>query len=246
MKILTAHSVDTLRIESFKNPKVIFDPMEDLIARFKLVSVEVPVEVDSTALLQLLCDEKDKFSGDRTNVPLVRNAIQGMDALSATDERFWLSITVGNANSYAAPRWFDPAAEQELQATAVSNHWFARTSRDFIRNQAIARLWWLGEYVESLDTLDIQDALEVLFWNSDLQSQFVGRPTSMSSRKVGASILGVMKEVKDSGVTYDREKFRRLCSAIDLKLGRQLLPGLGHQQLDDVIRSVAKKLYALP
>jgi hypothetical protein len=67
----------------------------------------------------------------------------------------------------------------------------------------------------------------------------------MSSRKIGNAILKVMKQVKESGEAYDRNKFRRLCSAIDLKLGRQLLLGLSHQQLDDTIYTLASKLYDL-
>lgn len=246
MKILTSHSVDTLRIECFQNPGTILDSFDSIVGKFGLETVEYPLDVDETVVRKLSCNFSEKFAGDVANVAIVRKAFAGLDALAATDERVWVSLLLTHATDYARDRWWDPKVSHQSKVSAVSNHWFATSSRGFIRDHAISRLWWLGEYTESLDAIDSSLALEVLFWNSDLQSQFLGRPTVMSSRKIGDSILRVMKEVKDQGDVYDRDKFRRLCSSVDLKLGRQLLLGLGHQQLDLEVRAIATKLYPLP
>jgi hypothetical protein len=173
----------------------------------------------------------------------VRASFGKISPLIALDERFWVSVTLAHYKEYFLDRWFDKEAEPEVATRILDNHLFAASSRRFIRDQAVSRLWWAGKIASELEGVSLESALEVMFWNSDLLSQVTSRPSTASSSALTGAVIHYMLDFKKSGMSFDRKKFRRLMAELDLLMGRSLLFAISQQVLKSRVETIAAEVF---
>lgn len=243
MKILNVESLDRLRIHLLENPMDILLDYEALSEKLKLSFVNLELDLNLQELEPLIGTRKQEVSEELPNVMKVRVSFGKVSPLVALDERFWVSITLSHYKEYFLDRWFDKEAEPEVATRILDNHLFAASSRRFIRDQAVSRLWWAGKVASDLEGVSLNSALEVMFWNSDLLSQITSRPSTASSSAVTGAVIQYMLDFKKSGKSFDRKRFRRLMAELDLLMGRSLLFALSQQALKSRVQAIATEVF---
>lgn len=243
MKTLKLESLDRLRIHLLENPMDILLDYEALCEKLKLSFVNLELDLNLEELEPLVGTRKQEVSDELPNVMKIRASFGKISPLVALDERFWVSITLSHYKEYFLDRWFDKEAEPEVATRVLDNHLFAASSRRFIRDQAVSRLWWAGKVASDLEGVSLDSALEVMFWNSDLLSQITSRPSTASSSALMGAVIHYMHKVKKSGKSFDRKKFRRLMAELDLLMGRSLLFALSTQALQSKVDTIATEVF---
>lgn len=243
MRILKLESLDRLRIHLLENPMDILLDYGALCENLKLSFVNLEVDLNLEELETLTGLRKQEVSEELPNVIKVMASFGKLPTLAALDERFWVSITLSHYKEYFLDRWFDKEAEPEVASRVLENHLFASSSRRFIRDQAVSRLWWAGKVARNIESVPLDSALEVMFWNSDLLSQITSRPSTASSAALTGAVIHYMHKIKNSGKPFDRNKFRRLMAELDLLMGRSLLFALSTQALQSKVDTIATEVF---
>ncbi len=244
MKILKLESLDRLRIHLLENPTDIFLEYGVLCENLKLSFVNLEVNLKLEELEPLTGARQQEVSEELPNVIKVMASFGKLSTLAALDERFWVSITLSHYKEYLLERWFDKEAEPEVASRVLENHLFASSSRRFIRDQAVSRLWWAGKVARNIESVPLESVLEVMFWNSDLLSQITSRPSTASSAALTGAVIQYMHKFKKSGKPFDRKRFRRLMAELDLLMGRSLLFALSPQALKSRVEEVATEVFS--
>ena len=240
MKILTSHSLDTLRIHLYSEPKEVKKDFDQLAAELDLKFVELPININVNDSVALSGSRSQPISEEVANVVQIGKSLKGLSSLLALDERLWVTVTLSHHRDYFLSRWFDDSGDVEDAKKSIDNHLFATTSRRFIRDQAISRLWWASKIAGDLNGFDSAKALETMFWNSELLSQITSRPSTASSSAITREVVRIMYERKTKGWPFDRAKFRKLMASLDLALGRNLMFSLPDELLRVRIERIAK------
>ena len=98
---------------------------------------------------------------------------------------------------YVSVRWQSSAQSNDpgKQSNFVQSHWLRGGIVDARRANAIARLWWLGEFsdraAEYSDTYSADDFLEAMTNHVNLYHQFLSRPNLISRSKLVAALYEV-------------------------------------------------------
>jgi hypothetical protein len=152
-----------------------------------------------------------------------------------------VSLSLGHYREYFHNRW--PLGKNADLENHLDNHLFAPDVRRRFRDQALARLWWVGRFVKR-NLGQVEDkAYSVLFdIESDVLSQFQTRPALFSVSSLARAIVEVSFEAflnpnSKEKISYDRDRFRDFLIEIDLENGRQLLP---HRDYETVYSQVKK------
>jgi len=243
LKILKLESLDRLRIHLLENPMDILIEHGALCEKLKLSFVNLEVDLNLEELEPLTGTRKQEVSEELPNVTKVMASFGNISPLVALDERFWVGITLSHYKEYFLDRWFDKEAEPEVATRVIDNHLFASSSRRFIRDQAVSRLWWAGKVASNIESVSLDSALEVMFWNSDLLSQITSRPSTASSSALMGAVIEHMLEFKKAGKSFDRKRFRRLMAELDLLMGRSLLFALHPQALKSRVVTIATEVF---
>jgi hypothetical protein len=184
------------------------------------------------------------LSEDITNVKLVREALPGLETAVATDERLWVTLALNQFHDYSVHRWYN-GQPKPYQENYFRNHVLAAGVRDRWRNQSISRLWWVGHYASQLGQ-DVFDAtLELFFYNSDLGSQLLGKPSIGSSREIARAIVMVVHDelLGSKTSTWDRNKFRTFMKRMDLLTGRRVLETVPSAKLQGEVRTLFRSIH---
>lgn len=242
MKILSSQGLDTLRFHLYSKPNDVCRDFEQLASELALKFVELPIDVKSTGTMKLSGSKNQSVSDEVQNVLIVRDSLGKLTPLLALDERLWVTLTLSQYREYFVSRWFDGSGNDEAAVKSLDNHLFATTSRRFIRDQAISRLWWAGKIASDLKGVDENIALETMFWNSELLSQITSRPTTASSSALTGEVIRIMHERKSQNLNFERDKFRKLMATIDLTLGRNLVFALPADVLRAKVVQIAESI----
>ena len=178
---------------------------------------------------------------DGENCIAIKSIISGLNPAQATDERLWTTLCFETFSKYTNSRW--PLSRAKTPKNHVNEHWFAKTNRNRIRDNAISRLWWMAEIAERVPNTSIEQVLEILFFNSDYRSSLLERNSSANSLNVLASIIKVSKDAFDDGNEYDRENFRSFMKQIDLIGKRTVLPSLEIETLIKLFQPIYQNAY---
>jgi len=239
LRILTSYSLDTLRVHLYSKPRDVKRDLHQLSLELDLKFVEMPLELNTDEPLGLLGSRNQPVSEEVPNVLKLRESLSGLPTLLALDERLWVTLTLSLHREYFLSRWFDDSGDDDDARKTLDNHLFATTNRRFIRDQALSRLWWAGKIASDLKGIETSEALETIFWNSELLSQLTSRPTTASSSALSSEVVRIMHLRKTKGLDFDRDKFRKLMAALDLALGRNLMFSLPAEVLRSKVEQIA-------
>lgn len=241
MRVLSSESLEQLRNIIREDEKFVLEPLEDLVSRYSLSMVTS--ELDLPKKFDLLPPVNDSWSGnrDRENAGLILSLLPGLSRANATDERFWVTLAFREALEYSVLRWGGIKCDNKL----ILNHWFAPSSRAKWRDHSVARLWYVSSFASSLDGIAHDDALEVLYSNSELLNSFLGRPRTTSSNRVASKLIRLLHESKDDSgnLKFDRNRFRILMKEIDLRSGMVLANALEDSDFDEFFDEIFRRIY---
>ena len=241
MNVLSASSVETLRVAITKSPELVTEDFSNLVDDLNLQFVSFNADINIQGQLLLPEGMTQETNKDSENCIAIKSIISGLNPAQATDERLWTTLCFETFSDYTNSRW--PLSRAKTPKNHVNEHWFAKTNRNRIRDNAISRLWWMAQIAERVPNTSIEQVLEILFFNSDYRSSLLERNSSANSLNVLASIIKVSKEAFDNGDEYNRENFRYFMKQVDLVGKRTVLPSLDIDNLIELFRPLYKNAY---
>lgn len=241
MRVLTTLSLDKLKVNLSTNPLDATKDFEDLVSECGLEFVELEIELGADDGAELVGSKSQPISEEISNVKIVWNSIGRISSLIALDERFWVTLTLAQHHKYLLSRWFEKTGGLDKARTSLDNHLFATSSRRFIRDQALSRLWWAARIAHNLPGIEPNAALETMFWNSDLLSQITTRPGTASSNELTSQILLLMHDRKLRKLDFARDPFREFMKQVDITLGRNVVFSLPTEVLRDRVAEIGKR-----
>jgi len=185
---------------------------------------EAPIEIDDVKLCTLKKPIPHKLY-DVDNALVVGNAMSGLGAYQAGDERLWAYLTHTFMLDYARARWPIPKDDSKAKGH-IEKHFFGRGLRDRERDNAASRLWWFHHVASRTDGLPPEKALEILLLQTDVRATLLERPTTAQSIHIFSA---VMAKLADSYVGKQNLFVRATFRAMIMKLN-----GLGGHNLLDV------------
>ena len=244
LAVLSSDSVEKLRnyLPQHYNALVDFD--DDIKHDLGLIFVPTHYEFDGNgATLEHPVSRDQVGFRDAENCVRILKFLPNLTAADATDERLWTTLATFQFRDYVLARW--PVTEQKAEERDqyVRNHWFAAGVRGRMRNNAISRLWWMGHIATKIPGRSMEEVFEVLFYNSDYRSSLLERNTSANAINVTAGILEVTKRAYETGVQFNRERFRDFMKDVDFLGGRINLASLSVEQVIEVTTPLYKKAY---
>jgi hypothetical protein len=176
---------------------------------------------------------------DKDNARKLYESLSQLSAVEAADERLWVSLALGHYADYFHNRW--PCSPKTDLTSHLNSHLFAPDTRRRFRDQAIARLWWVGRFIRR-NLADIEDKAYSVFYDieADVLSQLTTRPTLVSVRHLAKAVIqvsydGFLNSESSTLRTYSRDGFRKFLIELDMENGRQLAP---HRDYEDLLSLV--------
>ncbi len=125
-------------------------------------------------------------------------------------------------------------------------HYFVTGSRGLIRDNAIARLWWMGNHASRCRDYELEYTLHLLLRDSDVRANLLERSSLSMSEEIFSGVIRVLHKSKKGsnkmGDIYKRENFRALMKMLNRRGGRIMLNALTAQQLDDMLDNMVKQI----
>ena len=240
MEILSTESMEKLRSECKENPKLVTKNLDELKEEFNLSLIPFSNKTIQLYPLQLPDGYSQETNKDLENCKIILESLGNLSAAEATDERLWTTLCFGNYSKYSKARW---PLERAKNSDYVQNHWFARSSRNRMRDNAIARLWWMGHISQKVSISDHEAVLKTLFFNSDYRSNLLERNSSANSINVVDCILEISEEAFERNVEFNRLKFRNFMKSVDLIGKRTFLPSLNKAELKKILKPLYNEAY---
>lgn len=182
----------------------------------------------------------ENFSDDISNSVLVHNSLKALTPHQASVERVWVYQCHTRCAEYIAKRWPVDKGKQNPE-TNVLNHYFVRRTRGLIRDNGIARLWWLGKIATDVDANAPELFLTIILHNQDIANNLLGRPAiAMNPRKLRC-FYEVMRYFweKDDKRLFDRDTFRLWMKQANRIGGHWLLDSLPEEKLYNILIELA-------
>jgi len=127
------------------------------------------------------------------NSQIIYSAFEEVTRYQASDIRMWAFYCHLYATKYARAR-YPKKFNNEINLGDFTNsarmHFLGGSqSRELLRNNLLARLWWNYRLVKDVNEDLASDLLKVLLVNSDHRNSFVERPTQFSSNSIKAALM---------------------------------------------------------
>ena len=241
MQILSTESLEELRSACLDNPKIVEANFEETIEERNLILVPFNADLPDLPTLKEPEGTSQEANKDLENCKLLGDAFSGLTAALATDERLWTTLCFQNYSSYALKRWNLENARSDVNH--VQNHWFAKTARNRMRDNAIGRLWWMAHIAKRVSSASFDEVLENLFFNSDYRSSLLERNSSANAINVVTSILSISQKAFGEGIEFKRENFRNFMKRVDFIGKRTSLPSLSLEELEKVLTPIYAEAY---
>jgi hypothetical protein len=219
----------------------VLEPLEDLVARYSLSMIGSELELPRDFKLQSPVSDSWDGNMDRENAASILELLPSLSRANATDERFWVTLAFREALEYSVLRWGGDKGDNKI----ILNHWFAPSSRSKWRDHSVARLWFVSSFASSLEGISHENALDVLYSNSELLNSFLGRPRTTASTRVASKLLGLLHEHQDESANFnfDRVKFRALMKEIDLRSGLVMVNALEDPEFNHFFNEIFERIY---
>jgi hypothetical protein len=237
MKVLTFESISKLADVIASDSRATRGlSLEKVCEKFSLGYLEIDLELQPVAMEELNQIDLNAASYS-TIAKLVRATLGEIDYSLAKDGRVWLSLVFGPLGALAEPS----GSNEEERIQWISDHWFARTHRDFLRNHSISQYWWTYEILSRQDAVTIDEGLALFDAQKDLRTQIVDRTAINGNSKVVGRVLKLLKDDLAAGNKYDRKVVRELFSLLNFDLGRRELEVLAPANLDAILSAMLRQ-----
>jgi len=181
---------------------------------------------------------------DASNSSIIFKAMPGMTPYLAKDERIWVYLCHTVLFDYINERWPVPDnAPDEKIIQHIKLHFFAKTDRNFERDNAGSRLWWGAYFASQIKNMDFDDAVSSICRNQDYRSVITGRPTSSSSM----NLFGILLENYNKSLNGDkkltkRENYQKYLKEVNLMGGRSLIPVMTDSEIKKELEKFEDKI----
>ena len=145
-----------------------------------------------------------KESGPGTDADfsrIIRRALPNLRADQGLDEYMWATVNCFVISDYVRTRWKHVLPSKSEQVpNYVRRHWLDGEKVTARQNNAIARLWWLGEFSDRAaqhSALNSDELLEAMANNVNLYHQLLSRPNLLSRSRLVAAIYEVFLDDND-------------------------------------------------
>jgi len=166
-----------------------------------LNSFESAGAVNIQELATLLLPSADNFF-EPENSEIVFGAFRDLTRYQAADSRMWAYYSLMYGLPFARKRYsakFQSTSSIEDLSEAVDMHFLKpNNSRNLIRNNILARLWWNARVVNDIDSRTAPEMLRALLINTDHRAQFMERPTQFSTNAFQAGLMYSLKKYKEN------------------------------------------------
>lgn len=136
------------------------------------------------------------------NSEIVFSAFRNITRYQAADSRMWSYYGLLYSLPYARKRYpnrFTSDIPVDDFASNVDLHFLkSNDSRNLLRNNVLARLWWNARVVNDVDPRTAPEMLRALLVNTDHRAQFIERPTQFSSNAFQAGLLYSLKKYQEN------------------------------------------------
>ena len=200
-RLLNDAGISALASLALKNPKLFLDADPTVLA--KGVKEQAQTEdiwgdaLEITNEIEILNKISEGGPGtDAQYSRIVRQALSHLSADQGLDEYRWATINCFVLSNYVSVRWGSalPKDSKKLP-NFVKMHWLNGGLVDARRANAIARLWWLGEFSDRAsqhsDLHSADEFLDAMANNVNLYHQLLSRPNLLSRPKLVAAIYEV-------------------------------------------------------
>jgi hypothetical protein len=166
-----------------------------------LSSFESLGAVNIQELATLLLPSADNFF-EPENSEIVFGAFRDITRYQAADSRMWAYYSLMYGLPFVRKRYpakFQISNSLEDLTEAVDMHFLKpNNSRNLIRNNILARLWWNARVVNDIDPRTAPEMLRALLINTDHRAQFMERPTQFSTNAFQAGLMYSLKKYKEN------------------------------------------------
>ena len=242
--MLKLDAVDRLRDAIPENLPFYETGDEDFLPRF--FGEENPLRTTGIQIPGLpeelpLPESKNKLH-DMENSATMFRALETLKPQQATDERLWAYMTHYVFSSYARVRWpIPPNADLRGKVSHVRRHWFIEGgNRGLVRDNAIARLWWMGLITSRCEDVSLDDGLAAALYKQDVRKNLFERSFCASIPIFSAMMRCVHSSYTGKRQLFQRERFRMLSNELNRVGGRRLLDSLNPQALDALLADLIR------
>lgn len=236
------------------------------LARLALKRTKLFLEPDTTALVKAVKDEAhtEEIWGDTLDLKddiavlnkvsqagpstdaqysrIVRRALAHLTADQGLDENRWATINCFLLPEYVNTRWGSALPKDATKLpNFVKMHWLNGGLVDARRANAVARLWWLGEFSDRAsyhsDLHSEDEFLEAMANNVNLYHQLLSRPNLLSRPKLVAAIYEVFLD-GDNDYLSATKYANELLESLNLRAAELSLDFMSLPELRDLIEEL--------
>ena len=180
-------------------------------------------------------------SHDAFNSVLVHQSLR-LNPAQACDYRIWTYLSHFDLRRYVIRRWPLPKSGK---AAHIRSHYFVKGQRGLLRDNAIARLWWMGHIASRSEHLGKKpiDVLKILLYQSDVRANLLERNLGMNPTIFDAVVSRLDKDYAKAKQSvretiFERERFRGLMKSLNRIGGYRMLDALEYEQLRNEIKII--------
>jgi hypothetical protein len=243
VQVLSSESVQLLKEGITTRPDLIDLSLDEIRAELGLTLVGTSYKRDPSVSLKLPSGSKQSENQDVANSVLLLKALPGLTPATATDDRLWATLSFGVFKEYALTRWPIDARGPANRVVNIRTHFFANGVRGRMRDNAISRLWWMGQIAARVSDMSPEVTFDILFGNSDYRSNLLERNSTSNATSVLTAILRLSYDAYQAGKPYQRLAFRRFMSRVDMLGGRCNLAALAPDVLYAKLRPIYDAAY---
>ncbi|MDD9810539.1 MAG: DUF6339 family protein [Gammaproteobacteria bacterium] len=190
---------------------------------------------------------------DSKNIIVVFDALD-LSPQQASDERIWTYATHCLAKKYVAQRWNKIPENDAKAVDYIVAHYFVSGVRGLFRDNAIARLWWMGQIASRCKDYELERVLQILLRPgvADVRANLLERHGLSMSAEVFSGVVRVLGRALDAHgnaggqentnpAIYERNTFRSFMKSLNRRGGRIVLNALSREQLDETLDEMAKQ-----
>jgi len=181
---------------------------------------------------------------DAKNAIKIFQAMPGLTPYLAKDERLWSYLCHTVFFEYINERWPMPEnASDERKINHIKLHFFAKSDRNFERDNGASRLWWGGFFASKVKNMTFEGAINTYFRNQDFRGHIIGRPNSSTSM----NLFGILLEKFSQSLEGDRklakrENYQKYLKEVNLMGGRSLIPVMTDLEIKEELRFFEEKI----